>query len=164
MALSIFAGLGVDIGVVGGIIFIVFFTLFIISRLLCLIKKYRINCKVKRQVLPRRNVNTRARTTVATHLSQAIVPEPREPPKTTNAATGASISASTYHESERVEKCVSCVCPLQKGDMVLRLPACDHLLHDFCIGPWFFVNSICPGCGEKVNGQFTVRVGRGGTV
>ncbi|KAF3335802.1 RING-H2 finger protein ATL47 [Carex littledalei] len=137
--------------------------LFIISRISSLIKTYKINRKLERSVLPQHNVHTRAHTSVATHRSQAIAPEPCKPPKITNSATG-SIPAFTYQESEHDEKCVSCVCPLQEGDMVLWLPACYHLLHDFCIGLWFFVNSVCPGCGEHVNGQFTVRVGRGGTV
>ncbi|KAF3334789.1 RING-H2 finger protein ATL38 [Carex littledalei] len=149
MALSFFASLGVDVMVVGAIIFIVFFMLFIISRISIFIKAYKINRILEESVLPQHNVNTTAHTTVATYRSQAA---------------GASISAFTYQESKRVEKCVSCVCPLQEGDMVLQLPACYHLLHDFCIGPWFFVNSVCPGCGEQVNGQFTVRVGRSGTV
>lgn len=164
MALSFIASLGVDVTVVGAIVLIVFFVLFIIRRISIRIKAYKNNRILEEPVLPQHDVNTKAHTTVATHRSQAIAPEPREPPKITNSVVGASVSAFTYQESKHVEKCVSCICPLKEGEMVLRLPACYHLLHDFCISPWFFVNSVCPRCGEQVNGQFTVRVGRGGTV
>jgi hypothetical protein len=159
MALSFFASVGVDIGVVGGIIIIVFFMLFAINRLSEFIKTYKTNRRVEQQVLPQHN--SRACTTATTHRSRTIAPEPREPPKIINSATGTSVSPSAYQESELVgiESCIVCLYPLQEGMMVLRLPACGHLLHDVCLCPWFCVNSVCPGCGEPVNAQLTVKVG-----
>ncbi|KAJ4768802.1 RING/U-box superfamily protein [Rhynchospora pubera] len=159
MALSIFASIGVDVAVVVGIIIIVFSMLFLIGRLVSFIKTCKSNRKLEQDVLPQHNTMTR--TLVTSRRSRAIAPEPREQPNITHSVADASMVAFTYHESEHdgCVECVVCLCPLQEGDTVLQLPVCGHLLHDICICSWFFANSICPGCGTPVEGQFTVNIG-----
>ncbi|KAM0868292.1 hypothetical protein ACQ4PT_041416 [Festuca glaucescens] len=47
-------------------------------------------------------------------------------------------------------QCVICLGLVQVGEMVRRLPACNHLFHADCIDMWLRSHSTCPICRAVV--------------
>ncbi|KAK1693895.1 hypothetical protein QYE76_010592 [Lolium multiflorum] len=47
-------------------------------------------------------------------------------------------------------QCVICLGLMQVGEMVRRLPACNHLFHADCIDMWLRSHSTCPICRAVV--------------
>ncbi|CAN6237702.1 unnamed protein product [Urochloa humidicola] len=58
------------------------------------------------------------------------------------------VIARPYDDGEdgSVAECVVCLGEVEKGDMVRRLSACQHVFHQECIDIWLRDNSICPVC------------------
>lgn len=47
-------------------------------------------------------------------------------------------------------ECPICICELQPGESVRRLPGCAHAFHRSCIDLWLLRNSDCPLCKSSV--------------
>ncbi|KAJ4781992.1 RING/U-box superfamily protein [Rhynchospora pubera] len=53
--------------------------------------------------------------------------------------------------------CSVCLETLQDGEMVRRLPACQHLFHIGCIDMWLGSHSTCPLCRSSVEVEKTAK-------
>nr|XP_036876900.1 E3 ubiquitin-protein ligase Arkadia [Manis javanica] len=50
------------------------------------------------------------------------------------------------------EKCTICLCILEEGEDVRRLP-CMHLFHQVCVDQWLITNKKCPICRVDIEAQ-----------
>ncbi|XP_047052282.1 RING-H2 finger protein ATL51-like [Lolium rigidum] len=57
-----------------------------------------------------------------------------------------SVKHNVTRSGEETAACSVCLAAFQLGDKVRLLPACLHLYHAECIGPWLDVHSTCPIC------------------
>jgi len=48
------------------------------------------------------------------------------------------------------EDCAVCLGGVEEGEMVRRLPACQHVFHRECIDPWLRAHATCPVCRSGV--------------
>lgn len=49
------------------------------------------------------------------------------------------------------EMCAVCLCDLEYGDRVRRLPKCSHVFHVGCIDQWLLRRAACPLCVQSVD-------------
>jgi len=49
-----------------------------------------------------------------------------------------------------VRECPICICELEPGDAVRRLPGCDHAFHRSCIDLWLLRHAECPLCKRNI--------------
>lgn len=50
-------------------------------------------------------------------------------------------------------ECSICLCPIQKGETLRRLPTCGHSFHQGCIDLWLLRQNKCPLCKGDVVAQ-----------
>nr|CAB3489549.1 unnamed protein product [Digitaria exilis] len=62
-------------------------------------------------------------------------------------------------EGSSAAECSVCLCEVEDGEMVKRLPACLHMFHQECIDLWLRDNSTCPVCrGDVFTQQMPVQI------
>jgi len=54
------------------------------------------------------------------------------------------------NESQEEEDCPICLLPMQTGDCIRQISACDHAFHRSCIDLWLLRTADCPVCKHKV--------------
>ncbi|XP_078177320.1 E3 ubiquitin-protein ligase ATL41-like [Carex rostrata] len=52
-------------------------------------------------------------------------------------------------------QCAICLCILEEGEMVRKLPECKHLFHTECIDKWLNSHATCPLCRTMIKDQIT---------
>jgi len=60
------------------------------------------------------------------------------------------VRTRTAAECQEEEDCPICLLPLQTGDCVRQISACDHAFHRSCIDLWLLRTADCPVCKHKV--------------
>ena len=66
-------------------------------------------------------------------------------------SSGANDEKDNDNEAE-VDKCTICLCELDDGEDVRRLP-CMHLFHVSCVDQWLTLNKRCPICRVDIETQ-----------
>ena len=60
------------------------------------------------------------------------------------------VPASTAGKAEVDVTCSICICEIEEGEAVRKLPGCDHCFHTACIDRWFKRSVLCPNCKQAV--------------
>nr|CAB3449474.1 unnamed protein product [Digitaria exilis] len=62
------------------------------------------------------------------------------------AALATDAIPSYEHVGEDAEDCAVCLGEVEKGEMVRRLPVCQHVFHRECVDLWLRAHATCPVC------------------
>jgi len=76
----------------------------------------------------------------------------RVPREKTEDQGGSSEQQADQDEEEEGDKCTICLCGMEDGEEVRRLP-CMHLFHIACVDRWLGLNKRCPICRVDVETQ-----------
>jgi len=61
------------------------------------------------------------------------------------------VRTRTAAECQEEEDCPICLLPLQTGECIRQITACDHAFHRSCIDLWLLRTADCPVCKHKVS-------------
>eukprot|EP01017_Pseudomicrothorax_dubius_P026929 TRINITY_DN3047_c0_g1_i5.p1 TRINITY_DN3047_c0_g1~~TRINITY_DN3047_c0_g1_i5.p1 ORF type:complete len:330 (-),score=43.74 TRINITY_DN3047_c0_g1_i5:135-1124(-) len=56
----------------------------------------------------------------------------------------------TVSEGEDRMSCAICITPYNRGDLMIKLPVCNHTFHKTCLTNWLRLHSLCPYCRNNV--------------